>query len=250
MAEPSSRSIQWRRLVVESGAVILSILLAFSIDALWDRHQERIREDVLLRGILADYRASRPNLAERLELAGRLARNTALLRDLVSGWSGREPLTVPDSLILGVLGGPTYEPATNTLDAALGSGEIELIRSGEIKTELATWRRTLLDTTEDEVEVRRLTNEQLVPSLASAMDLGPYFARVLQWSSGEPVPGLPGHVTFTPPVDASSLLGLRHFFVQFSADDLAALLASLDRAIALLERETGMADAGSTNPPE
>jgi len=250
MAEPSSRSIQWRRIAVESGAVILSILLAFSIDALWDQHQERTREDVLLRGILADYRASRPNLAERLDLALRMARTTAMLRDLVSGRTGGTPLTVPDSLILGVLGGPTYEPATNTLDAALGSGEIELIRSDEIRAELATWRRTLLDTTEDEVEVRRLTNEQLVPSLGSALDLGPYFARVLQWSFGEPVSGLPGHATFTPPVEAASLLGLRFFFVQFSADDLAALLASLDRAIALLERETGAVNAGTTINPE
>lgn len=238
MAEHSSRSIQWRRVVVESGAVVLSILLAFSIDASWDQHRERVQESALLRGILADFKASRPNLAERAELARRMATNTALLLDLVSAWDGTKPLSVPDSLILGVLGGPTYEPDTNTLEAALGSGEIESIRSDEIRAELATWRRSLLDTTEDEVEVRRLTNEQLVPTLARAMNLGPYFAQELKWSLGEPVSGLPGHVTIRPPVEVASLLGLRHFFVQFSADDLAGLLATLDRVVALLEQET------------
>jgi hypothetical protein len=224
---------------MESAAVVLSILLAFAIDAAWDQRQDRVRERTLLRGILADYRASRTNLAERLDLAERMARNTALLRDLVSRWHGPAPLSVPDSLILGVLGGPTYEPATNTLDAALGSGEIELIRNDEIRTELATWRRTLLDTSEDELEVRRLTNEQLVPALAGAIDLGPWFTQVLNWSFGSPVTGLPGHVTLRPPAGAGSLLGVRHFYVQFAADDLARLLASLDRAVALLEQEVG-----------
>ncbi len=217
---------------------MLSILLAFAIDASWEQHQERVHEGALLRGILADFKASRPSLAERAELARRMATNTALLLHLMSAWDGAKPLSVPDSLILGVLGGPTYEPDTNTLEAALSSGEIELIRSDEIRAELATWRRSLLDTTEDEVEVRRLTNEQLVPALARAINLGPYFAQVVNWSSGEPVSGLPGYVTIRPPAEVASLLGLRQFFVQFSADDLVGLLATLDRVVALLEHET------------
>lgn len=238
MTDASPRSIQWRRIVVESAAVVLSILLAFSIDALWDRHQERERERTLLRGILSDFRASRSGLEERLELARRMARNTALLLDLVSESNGAGPPAVPDSLILGAIGGPTYEPATNTLDAALGSGEIELIRSDEIRSELAHWRRTLIDTTEDEIEVRRITNEQLVASLARSMNLGPYFAQELNWSSSEPVSGLSGHVTLRPSAELASLLAMRLFYVQFAADDLAALLSSLDRAVALLEQET------------
>lgn len=237
MTEGTSSSIPWARVLVESVAVVLSILLAFSIDALWGQHQERVREQVLLRGILADYRASRPELVERLTLAEKMARNTGLLLERVSLWEGSAPLSVPDSLILGVLGGPTYEPATNTLEAALGSGEVELIRSDAIKSELAAWRRALLDTREDEVEVRRVTNEQLVPSLAAAMRLGPYFPQVLNWSFDQPVSGLPGHAVFRPPPELDGLLGVRFFFVQFAAEDLAGLLQSLDRAVDLLETE-------------
>lgn len=237
MTEHRSPSIPWKRVLVESVAVVLSILLAFSIDALWSERQERAREQVLLRGILADYRASRPELAERVRLAARMAQNTALLTQQVSDWDGSTLLVVPDSLILGVLGGPTYEPATNTLDAALGSGEIELIRSDAVKAELAHWRRALLDTREDEVEVRRLTNEQLVPALSGSVDLGPYFRQLLNWSFERPVTGLPGHAVIRPPPALSGLLGLRHFFVQFAAEDLAGLLQTLDRAVGLLETE-------------
>ncbi len=237
MTKKSSSSIPWGRIAVEGLAVVLSILLAFSIDAWWNERQERAREQVLLRGILADYRASRAELAERLGLAERMAQSTALLMEEVSGWEGAAPLSVPDSLVLAVMGGPTYEPATNTLDAALGSGEIELIRNDEIRAQLAMWRRALLDTREDEVEVRRLTNEQLLPTLAGAMDLGPYFGQLLNWSFHRPVTGLTGRATFRPPPELSSLLAMRHFYVQFAADDLAGLLESLDRAIGLLEAE-------------
>jgi len=239
MAEPSSRRIPWRRIVVESGAVVLSILLAFAIDAMWDRHEERIQERVLLQGILADYRASRANLEERVELARRMARNTGLLQDLLSAWDGPGPISVPDSLILGVMGGPTYEPAINTLDAALGSGHIELLQNEDIRAELANWRRTLIDTREDEVEVRRLTNEQLLAVLGRSVDLGPYFTQVLNWSFMQPVSGLPGHALVRPSAELASLLGMRRFYVEFSADDLASLLTSLDRAVELLEREIG-----------
>lgn len=237
MTDRPSRSIPWGRVAVESAAVVLSILLAFSIDASWSERQERAREQALLRGILADYRASRAELAERVRLAARMAQNTALLTQQVSDWDGATLLSVADSLILGVLGGPTYEPATNTLDAALGSGEIELIRSDAVKAELAHWRRALLDTREDEVEVRRLTNEQLVPALSGVVDLGPYFQQLLNWSFERPVTGLPGQAVIRPPPALSGLLGLRHFFVQFAAEDLAGLLQSLDRAVGLLETE-------------
>lgn len=237
MAERTGRGLYLRRVIVESLAVMASILLAFAIDAWWDGHLDRRQEASLLAGILADYRDSRPELESRLELARRMSANTELLIDAVSGTTGSS-ITVPDSLVLGSIGGPTYEPSTSTLDAAIASGEIELIRGDEIHRELATWRRTLIDTTEDEVEVRRITNVQLVPALSRTMDLAPYFRELLAWSFEEPVTGLPGNVTIVPDTELAGLLAVRHFFVQFAADDLANLLASLDRAVGLIENGT------------
>lgn len=230
-------AVEWRRIIVESGAVVLSILLAFSIDALWGRHQDRVRENTLIKDLLADYSASRSNLVERIDLANRMVRNTLLLQEMVSTAGDQAPVTVPDSLILGAIGGPTYEPVTNTLDAAMSSGEIELIQSKELKAGLANWRRMLFDTTEDEVEVRRLTNEQLIPSLGMTLDLGPYFVQLLNWSMKEPVTGLPGRVTLQSSTEIASLLGLRYFYQQFAATDLTGLLTALDDLVILLEKE-------------
>ena len=166
---PESQIVSWRRLGIESLAVLVSILLAFSIDAWWDGYQERGREADLLMAMASDFEASRPQLQDRLGLAKRAARANGLFLDALATQPPGTTLTVPDSLIMSALTGPTYEPSTNALDAALASGEIELIRNQELRSQLAIWRRTLSDTAEDEIEVRRITNEQVVPELSSSI---------------------------------------------------------------------------------
>ena len=247
MSNNDRSGIQWRRILVESAAVVLSILVAFLIDAWWDSHQEGLRERELLEGLLTDFEASRPGLEDRLDLARRMANGNGRFLDLLEGRSLPVTVTVPDTLVLSVLGGPTFEPATNTLDAALASGEIEIIRSSELRSELAQWNRVLADTGEDEREVRRITNEQVVPLLSRVADVRPYYAMVLPWSGGDPyaagrlIPdtpsGLTGGASLLVTRELVGALSLRKFFVDFSAADLEELAGSLSRLLALLREE-------------
>jgi hypothetical protein len=250
MKEQGSTRIQWRRLLAESVAVVLSILLAFAIDAWWDGRQEAGREQDLLAGLRTDFESSRPGLERRLILAQRMAEGNASLLDRIQDRGTAREVVVPDSLVLAILGGPTYEPATNTLDAALASGEIELLETAELRTELANWRRLLSDTREDELEVRRVTNEQLVPELARTMDLEPYFDRVLAWSGGDPLgagrrieSGSGGasltSISLTVTTELIGALALRRFYVEFAAADLAELLASLEKVLDLISEAEG-----------
>lgn len=124
-------------------------------------------------------------------------------------------------------------------DAAVASGEIGLLTNPDHREELATWRRALLDTAEDEQEVRRITDEQVIPLLAPALRVAPCTRNVLAWSFGQPIEGLDGHVTPFASPDLAGALALRHVFVEFSADDLEGLLGSLDRTERPLEAELG-----------
>jgi len=249
-AAPAARSyrVHWRQLLAESAAVILSILAAFAIDAWWDGHQERQREHEILAGLRADFQSSRPGLKSRLELARRMAKGNSDLLELTRDRRDSEPLTVPDALILAVLGGPTYEPETNTLDAALASGEIELLQDSEVRAELANWRRILSDTGEDEREVRRITNEQVVPLMSRTLDLRPYYDKVLPWSGGDPFAAgrliadnasgeLQGQTPLAVDSELVGALALRRFYVEFAAADLEELLDSLDRLVSLLDAQ-------------
>jgi hypothetical protein len=216
---------EWRRVFVESVAVVLSILVAFAIDAWWDSRQDLRDERELLAGLVADFEASRPALESRRELAHRMADGTRAFLDLTTGVSLPARLAVPDTVLMAVLGGPTYDAVTNTLDAAVASGEIELIRSKELRAQLAQWRRQLTDTSEDELEVRRVTNQQIVPLLSRVLNIRPYFDSVLAWSGGDPF--------------GVGALSVRSFYADFSAGDFEELLIVLDRTLALLRQELG-----------
>lgn len=239
-------TIEWRRVLVESAVIVVSILLAFVIDAWWDDHKDARREVVLLEGLLADFQSSRAGLEERLALARKMSLANDELLARLGGRSGGTVVNLPDSLVIAVLGGPTYEPNTNTLDSAIATGEIELLESGELRGALANWRRTLADTTEDELEVRRITNQQVVPLLSRSIDLSGSFDRVLPWGQ-EPDESLAagGLVAAQASVNlefATELIGalaLRSFYMRFAAQDLEALLRSLEEVMRLLQRELG-----------
>jgi len=78
-------------------------------------------------------------------------------------------------LIVGTLGAPTYSPTDSTLDAAVSSGQIELIEDSEIRSILALWRQQLADTSEDELLIREIVVHQLVPELSEQVRLGAAF---------------------------------------------------------------------------
>jgi len=231
------RRLPWGRIFAESLAIVLSILAAFAIDAWWDGRRDRGREIDLLEGLLSDFEASRPELESRIEGRLKMVRNTALFRDLLGSAPTGQTVAVPDSLVIGVIGAPTYEPSSNTLDAAVSSGEIELILSDEIRRELASWRRILIDTSEDEYAVREIVNGQLVPLLASEMRLGRYFERAVPWFIGDPGVDLEGHAIIRVSSELEGALALRHFWEDFAAQGLATLLTSLDRIVELLNAE-------------
>lgn len=57
----------WRRTLIESTAIILSILLAFAIDAGWDAFKERKQERVFLESLLSDFEEARGSIEESNE---------------------------------------------------------------------------------------------------------------------------------------------------------------------------------------
>ncbi len=238
--EASARQseIRWRPLLADSAAVVLSILLAFAVDAWWDERNERVREAGLLADLLSDFQASRPLLLQRLEGTQKQTRDNLLMRDLVAPTGDSGLVEVPDPLVLAVIGASTYEPVANALEAALASGDIELIQSDEIRGELANWRRILVDTSEDEHVVRAIVNEQVVPLLARDIELGPYFDRVLPWFMGQPEVDVSGYATVRRSSELAGALAVRHFYGDFAARGLADLLTSLDRLTELLQRQS------------
>ena len=116
-----TQTIPWKRISVEAAAIVVSILLAFAIDASWEDRQESSRRQELIRGLILDFES----IIERSELASARAgeivdRNRELLGLLASG--GNPDLEKLQELLATFVRGPgRLQTSLPILDAALGA---------------------------------------------------------------------------------------------------------------------------------
>ena len=77
----NTQTIPWTRISVETAAIVASILLAFSIDAWWDRVQDRAEEREILSLLRAEFEANQKVLART---AGIHRLNLGAMREIIS----------------------------------------------------------------------------------------------------------------------------------------------------------------------
>jgi len=144
----SHTATSWRRVLGEGTVIVLSILLAFGIEAWWERRGEIVSERAALEALAADFAAADSILAERILAIDSGAVAAQQIIDLVGPDASPEDAAELPSLIPRIIRRPTFEPPMGTLEALLGSGELRLIRSGELKAALASFPSELQDLTE------------------------------------------------------------------------------------------------------
>ena len=129
------KSIRW--LVLEGLAIVVSILLAFSIDAWWDRREESVREELLLETLLADMRLLQSAREGRDEYADALIEAARRLIDI-----GRKPEDFKDDRQIDALLADltylvgVYDQGLPALDLLFTSGELANIQNQDLRTSL------------------------------------------------------------------------------------------------------------------
>lgn len=126
--------------MVEGLIIVLSILLAFGIDAWWDGLQESRRRHALVTGLVSDFEATRDQLeratAESAALVQRIGGFLAL-----RGGSEIPSLDSIQFLALGMGFPPPFAPSLANYDAALQSGEMGLLASADFYSALAEFEQ-------------------------------------------------------------------------------------------------------------
>jgi len=161
-----ARGWRWGRIVAEGLLIVLSILLAFGIEAWWGRLGERNAEVEALQGLRDDF----------VENVGRLASAKSShfeIRDAsvrLLAMTGPDAATAAsdltmDTLIMALIGGPKVFPVTATYDALIASGQIDLLESAALRRELASWSTVIADLGEVEREARAQMDQRLLPFL-------------------------------------------------------------------------------------
>lgn len=135
MTEAGPRS-RWGFLFAEAVLIVLSILLAFAIDAWWDGRQEEARRLELLQALRADFAATALGLDEALENAQSDAARTGGYLDVIAD----DRSVSRDSLLylLDGVGAITFfEPSTASYRTAIATGSLDLIRDPQLLAALS-----------------------------------------------------------------------------------------------------------------
>ena len=152
MTEP--RIIPWRQISVEAVAIVLSILLAFAIDAWWTEKNERNVEHEALKALHNDFETSRENIERVLQS---LANGRLSFARFQSATPAELTETNPDairSILSGLLKNHTFDPVTVTLDALANDGRLGLISDSQLLSKLSRWRRDLDNIADISFELR------------------------------------------------------------------------------------------------
>lgn len=159
----TARNISWVKLTAEGAAIVVSILLAFGIDAWWDERQERMEEQRILTGLEEEFSVIHEVLSSHRDLhLTRLASLGALLSAIDKDTSSVTPALL--SAALDELLAPTTSDISNgTLHALLGSGRLEILSNRALRKKLVDWESAIGEVWDDQQAHSKLVHEQRVP---------------------------------------------------------------------------------------
>ncbi len=226
----------------------MSILLAFGIEAWWSQRIEHQAELALLSDLRADFTANNDRLSEQLAFHQLLVNSAESFLSEIRARPAGSQVAIPDSVLASVLPSPTYDPLTATLDAALASGDIELIASPEVRESLADWRRVTADLRASELAVRDVVHNRIVPLLSQQVRLADGFENVVEWSVGDPTAraALSGTQAVRITSQLEGAVALHLFNARFVARDLAQLSGLQHDILDAIDAALGVSSRGSS----
>lgn len=132
------------RILAEGMVIVISILLALSADAWWDRREERREEQEALSQLHEEFLVNRERLADA-EGRHRAQRDHIVRMLTVIVEQGYPPgsYELPDSILSGGLGWVEFEPVGGVINSLISSGRVALIRDDSLRVALASWLEVL-----------------------------------------------------------------------------------------------------------
>ena len=164
---PSERGTQWLRVGAEGVVIIVSILLAFGIDAWWDERQERAEEREALSQLESDFRAN----AAQLDTVRRYHQRAldASYEIIARAGLGGEPVggTPTAELVLHFGSAWNYDPVLGGINSLIQSGKLGILQSDSLRAAIAGWPDIVEDLNGDENQEQANTFDRLRPYLMS-----------------------------------------------------------------------------------
>ena len=163
------QKIPWKRIAVEAVAIVASILLAFSIDALWDNYQDRREEYELLVGLNDEFTRHVASIEESMRRVQRIIDSIGFL--LNQGAVNVESLDSIEIIEQAVFHSgfttPSDELTGGVRDTLFESGKLDLIRNDELRAALVKWSVNVNQLEHQRTTVSGFVMQILLPYLSS-----------------------------------------------------------------------------------
>jgi hypothetical protein len=229
----------WRRLAIEATAIIVSILLAFSIDAWWEKRGDRQAETVLLERLRADFLEIR----SKLEVVYEDHHETRVACITVLAFADGEVLPATaemDHMIaLIFLTSRTFNPGSGAVASFLNSEKAQLIRNQVLADHLLAWSGLVEELQEEESNLQKGVAERWSLYLASRVNVGPYLQ-----TFGDIMQGIPNQVSsptsrnhITVDTEFVNHVLDRFKWQQIALRDIVPVQTSVEEILVLLDQE-------------
>ena len=229
-----TQKIPWNRLAVEAVAIVVSILLAFSIDAWWDTQKDVAEEREILVGLEAEF----VDLSARLVRLSKSNRErTALIEEYLSDSAGEmSPDSIEQLFVYAFL--VNVLDQGGALDALLASGRLEKFAARDIRVRLAKWPDWLEDMHTNDLSFRDYAFREILPFLTrhgipkAVCPVGEY------WCS-QPGPIPPVYLELASDPEWRAMLMIRRYTMWATARDQENALSESDELLAMIEKRLG-----------
>jgi len=231
-----NQRIPWPRIVVEGTIIVVSILLAFWIDAWWNERQLQADEREAIAQLVADFRTNEELLGD-IRAVHEIALDAAyeiLARAGLGGQPQSDATTA--ELVYLALRSWTYDPVLGGTLSLIQSGRLGILRNSSLRVALAGWPDIVADLTGDEWGENRTTFERT----------GPYLIAKGAMYDALRSAGRLRRIDMDPRSDLSALLSDPTFLEMMSwrVNNLENVLDEVDIVEASIHHILGLLEAG------
>ena len=174
-----------KKYLYEGLVIVISVLLAFYIDAWWSVKNETEQRKFLLIALKEDFVESKKQLAQIKFIHLRIEKSLETL--LIWSDSTYLPLEIEsrfDSILGVVFWREVYDPPMGAVESIINSGSIDILSNSNLITELTRWTSIIDDLNEIEISRNEHFYDKLYPYLASNIDLKDFdkgIPRIVPW---------------------------------------------------------------------
>jgi hypothetical protein len=160
-----------RPLLLESVIVIVSILIAFALDASWARLQARNDLSQDLAGVADELRSNRRALTYQILLVERVAGSLEGLLGTMDARPTAGWISVPDTTVWISQRTPTFNPSFGAIEALIAAGRLAAVEDPTLRRALAGLRDRATDAGEELLEAQTVYLLVETPVLFPGLEL-------------------------------------------------------------------------------